>query len=46
MEYRQNIIKDNLEEYSDNFFLENIGITKREYMDGLKDYLIVRRREF
>ncbi len=46
MEYRQNIIKDNLEEYSDNFFLENIGITKREYMDGLKDYLIEINRDY
>ena len=46
MEYRQNIIKDNLEEYSDNFFLENIGITKREYMDRLKDYLIEINRDY
>ena len=35
-----NVVKRNLEEYSNNFFLENIGITKREYIDELRDYLI------
>ena len=35
-----NIIKENLDEYSDRFFQENIGISKNEYIDYLRDYLI------
>lgn len=33
-------------EYSDSFFLENIGITKEEYIDGLKDYLVEINGEY